>query len=40
MFKLLIMKKLTKWKAFLLIASALIVAIGGCYEAYIRMINA
>jgi len=34
------MKKLPKWKAFLIIASALIVAIGGCYEAYMRMINA
>mgnify|MGYP000073548174 FL=1 len=34
------MEKLPKWKAFLLIASALIVGLGGMYEAYIRMINA
>ena len=34
------MEKLPKWKKFLLIASALIVAIGGMYDAYMRMINA
>jgi len=34
------MEKLPKWKGFLLIASALIVAFGGIYETYIRFINA
>ena len=34
------MKKLPKWKAFLIIASALIAAFAMVYEAYIRMINA
>ena len=34
------MKKLPKWKAFLIIASALIAAFAMVYEAYIRMVNA
>ena len=34
------MKKLPKWKAFLIIASALIAAFAMVYESYIRMVNA
>ena len=34
------MKKLPKWKAFLIIASALITAFAMVYEAYVRMVNA
>ena len=34
------MKKLPKWKAFLIIASALIAAFAMVYEAYVRMVNA
>ena len=34
------MKKLPKWKTFLIIALTLITGFGMVYEAYIRMINA
>ena len=34
------MKKLPKWKAFLIIALTLITGLGMVYEAYIRMTNA
>ena len=34
------MKKLPKWKAFLIIALTLITGFGMVYEAYIRMVNA
>ena len=33
------MKKLPKWKKFIIIASALITAFAMVYEAYIRMIK-